>query len=144
MVNLSHCNRATVIICSLLMLLEVLEVHCQGQQQNPQYVEYFTDYKNNHIKDQAKYSFRYSVDHPSSGVTMDHREDRIGTCVSGQYGLLEPNGYVRDVRYEVDGDKGFKSFVRTRIPGVQVHQTIQLDQPKHPFKHKEPMVIKYY
>lgn len=64
-----------------------------------------------------KYSFRYSVDHPTSGIAMDHREDRTGTRVSGQYGLLEPNGYVRDVRYEVDGDKGFKSFVRTRISG---------------------------
>lgn len=60
------------------------------------------------------------MDHPTSGVTMDHREDRSGSCVSGQYGLLEPNGYVRDVRYEVDGDKGFKSVVRTRISGDNI------------------------
>ena len=57
------------------------------------------------------------MDHRLSVVTIDHWENRKGSHVSRQYGLVEPNGYVRDVRYEVDGTKGFKSVVRTRIPG---------------------------
>lgn len=65
-----------------------------------------------------KYSFLYYVDDPDSGVSLDHWEGRQGNHVVGRYGLLEPGGHVRSVYYEVDGDKGFRTEIRTRAPGI--------------------------
>ncbi|CAD7080740.1 unnamed protein product [Hermetia illucens] len=108
-----------------------------------QYVEFFSDYKNNHREDKINYSFRYYVDHPPSGVTFDHWEGRRGTQVSGQYGLVEPGGYIRSVRYEVDGDNGFKTAVRTRTPASKTHQIFKMlrSQPAVPFRHKSPVAF---
>lgn len=48
---------------------------------------------------------------------MDHWEGRTGNYVKGRYGLLEPNGFVRTVNYEVYGDSGFRTVVTTRTQG---------------------------
>lgn len=66
---------------------------------------------------QIDYSFRYYIDSPLSGVTLDHWEDRRGDHVTGRYGLLEPGGFVRTVYYDVNGNSGFRSAVRIRTPG---------------------------
>ncbi|XP_055914831.1 cuticle protein 8 [Eupeodes corollae] len=108
-----------------------------------QFMEFFSDYKKNHIEDEINYSFRYVIDHPESGVTLDHWEDRKGIQVNGRYGLLEPGGYVRDVRYEVNGDNGFKSVVRTRMPGSRSHQVLFVlrSQPKQALRRAEPVAF---
>lgn len=64
------------------------------------------------------YTYRYSIDHPSSGVTIDHWEDRKGDHVIGRYGLVEPGGMVRTVYYEVNGNDGFRTIIKTRMAGL--------------------------
>lgn len=80
-------------------------------------VQYFfhTYYYCGKIK--INYSFLYYIDDPESGVSLDHWEGRKGSHVVGRYGLLEPGGYVRSVHYEVNGDSGFRTEIRTRTPG---------------------------
>lgn len=41
----------------------------------------------------------------------------MGSHVEGGYGLLEPDGLVRSVHYEVNDDSGFRTVVKTRTPG---------------------------
>ena len=52
---------------------------------------------------------------------MMHAEERQGDKVTGQYGLLEPNGMVRMVHYQVVGKSGFQSVVQTRTPHSTTH-----------------------
>lgn len=62
------------------------------------------------------YSFRYYVDHPNSGVTLDHWEERKGDQVNGGYGVVDPNGMIRTVNYQIDQKSGFKSFMKMYPP----------------------------
>lgn len=48
---------------------------------------------------------------------MDHWEDRKGDTVQGRYSLVEPEGNVRTVYYQVDQGSGFKAMVKLRTPG---------------------------
>ncbi|XP_017778971.1 PREDICTED: uncharacterized protein LOC108564433 isoform X2 [Nicrophorus vespilloides] len=68
---------------------------------------------------EVSYSFKYSVDEPKLGIVTHHWEERNGGKVRGGYSLLEPNGKVRVVEYQVDGNKGFKAFVTFRRPPVR-------------------------
>lgn len=67
------------------------------------------------------YSFRYYVDHPGTGVTLDHWESRKGDYVHGGYGVLDPNGMVRTVNYEIDQKSGFRSFMKMYPKGNQTY-----------------------
>ncbi len=58
------------------------------------------------------YSFRYYVDNAESGVTMDHWETSQDGHVNGGYGVVDPNGMVRTVHYEVNGKSGFRSHMK--------------------------------
>jgi hypothetical protein len=66
---------------------------------------------------QVQYHYRYAVDDPTSGVVNDRWEHRQGEYVKGAYSVLEPDGQLRIVDYEVDGSKGFHAVVRTQFPG---------------------------
>lgn len=76
-------------------------------------------------------------------VHLHHREERHGTRVTGEYGLLEPNGNVRSVYYEVDGNGGFRATVRTRTAASNTRQLIRLkqQQPKEPIQHAQPVAF---
>ncbi|XP_018322302.1 cuticle protein 19-like [Agrilus planipennis] len=65
---------------------------------------------------EAKYSFKYAVEAPTYNVVNHHWEERHGNHVRGGYGLLDPDGRVRVVEYQVDGQKGFQAVVRYRPP----------------------------
>uniref|UniRef100_A0A182U8G0 Uncharacterized protein n=1 Tax=Anopheles melas TaxID=34690 RepID=A0A182U8G0_9DIPT len=80
-------------------------------------VEFVSNYQQNAEID---YSFRYYIDHPPSGVSFDHWENRKGDHVHGGYGVLEPGGFVRTVHYEVDGDSGFRTVIKTTAPATAV------------------------
>jgi hypothetical protein len=64
----------------------------------------------------VQYDYRYAVDDPVSGVINDRWEHRHGEYVKGAYSVLEPDGKVRTVDYEVDGPKGFHAVIRTQFP----------------------------
>jgi hypothetical protein len=68
-------------------------------------------------RSQVQYHYRYAVDDPTSGVINDRWEHRHGEYVKGAYSVLEPDGRLRIVDYEVDGPKGFHAVVRTQFPG---------------------------
>ncbi|KAE8737083.1 hypothetical protein FOCC_FOCC017459 [Frankliniella occidentalis] len=90
-----------------------------------------------HHKDAVHYKYQYAVDDRASGVVNDRWEQRNGDFVKGQYSLLDPDGKVRTVDYEVDGERGFHAVVRTQYPAPsllsiqsasQVHEVYQ-DSP---------------
>ncbi|XP_037945233.1 cuticle protein 8 [Teleopsis dalmanni] len=125
-------------IIYFLLLLNLLPIFCQ-----PQFVEFFSDYKKNHIEDEIKYIFHYYVDDAPSKVHINHREERRGTQVTGEYGLVEPGGYIRNVHYEVDGDKGFRTVVRTRTAASRTLQILHTgsQQPQNPVQHAKPVAF---
>ena len=72
----------------------------------------------------------------------DHYEQRVGNYLTGRYALLEPNGFVRTVYYQVDNDKGFVAHIKTVTPGSMQQQTLyHLNQPKVPFVHQKPVAF---
>lgn len=48
---------------------------------------------------------------------MDRWEHRIGEYVKGAYSVLDPDGRIRTVDYEVDGHKGYHAVIRMNEPG---------------------------
>lgn len=75
-------------------------------------------------------------------VHVLHKEERHGDYVTGQYSLLEANGYVRNVRYEVDGKNGYNSVVQTRTPHLRTHFRLRnRAQPIQSIQHKEPVAF---
>ncbi|KAJ9591078.1 hypothetical protein L9F63_002359, partial [Diploptera punctata] len=84
------------------------------------------------------YHYRYAVEDPKSGVVNDRWEHRHGEYVKGAYSVLDPDGRVRTVDYEVDGHKGFHAVIRTQYPGNSLLSYLQLQKS---FKqHGEPPV----
>ncbi|XP_053953068.1 cuticle protein 21 [Anastrepha ludens] len=112
-------------------------------KQSTLFSEFYADYKNYHNNDELKYAYHYYIDHPESMVHLHHQEERQGTRVIGEYGLLEPGGYVRNVYYMVDSSGGFRAIVRTRTAASSTQQMLQLhqQQPNKPVQHAEPVAF---
>ncbi|EAT32790.1 AAEL014975-PA [Aedes aegypti] len=90
------------------------------------------------------YAFRYYIDHPQTGVSLDHWENRRGDYVHGGYGVLEPGGYVRTVHYEVEGNSGFRTVIKTTAPGSSLQYNIhsgKKSQPPHPLWNAQPVAF---
>lgn len=72
-----------------------------------------------------KYHFEYGVKDGHTGDIKEQSEERDGDAVKGEYSLVEPDGTVRNVKYQDDGHSGFNAIV-TRT-GHAVHpQTSKL------------------
>lgn len=79
---------------------------------------------------------------------MDHWEDRKGDSVQGRYSLVEPEGNVRTVYYQVDKGSGFKAAIKLHMPGSTQYQSIgrlnapsSATPPVKPYKHAEPIAF---
>ncbi|XP_053689609.1 cuticle protein 7 [Sabethes cyaneus] len=121
-----------ILLTSMLLIMEILCEHL---------VEFVSNYQTNM---QINYSFRYYIDHPQSGVALDHWEDRRGDYVHGGYGVLDPGGYVRTVHYEVDGDSGFRTVIKTSAPGSTSQYNIhsaKKSQPSQPLWYAQPVAF---
>lgn len=119
----------------LVIILLAMEILCEHL------VEFVSNYQTN---SQIDYSFRYYIDHPESGVSLDHWENRHGDYVHGGYGVLEPGGYVRTVHYEVEGDNGFRTVIKTTAPGSTSQYNIHSgrgSQPPQPLWHAKPIAF---
>ncbi|XP_058464434.1 cuticle protein 7 [Malaya genurostris] len=104
-------------------------------------VEFVSNYRTD---SQINYSFRYYIDHPQSGVSLDHWEDRRGDYVHGGYGVLDPGGYVRTVHYEVEGGSGFRTVIKTTAPGSSSQYNIysgKRAQPAQPVWNTQPVAF---
>uniref|UniRef100_A0A034WPN3 Cuticle protein 19 n=1 Tax=Bactrocera dorsalis TaxID=27457 RepID=A0A034WPN3_BACDO len=132
-----------IIICLQLAANLLPHASAQPQQGSTLFTEFSADYKNQHNNDEVKYAYHYYIDHPESMVHLHHREERHGMSVTGEYGLLEPNGNVRSVYYMVDGNGGFRATVRTRTAASSTRQLIRLEQkqPKEPIQHAQPVAF---
>uniref|UniRef100_A0A1A9WCY6 Cuticle protein 19 n=1 Tax=Glossina brevipalpis TaxID=37001 RepID=A0A1A9WCY6_9MUSC len=118
-----------------------LSLHHQ-QQKRSEYVEFYANYPNFRNDDQLSYKFYYYIDHAPTKVHMLHREERQGDYIMGQYGLLEANGYVRSVHYEVNGNNGFHGVVKTRTPNSQTHFKLETQrQPEKPIQQQNPVAF---
>ncbi|KAK6620550.1 hypothetical protein RUM43_010842 [Polyplax serrata] len=74
-----------------------------------------------------EYHYRYAVDDSKSkGPVMDRWEQRIGEYVKGAYSVVEPDGRVRTVDYEVDGKKGYHAVIRMNEPSPDLLSFQQL------------------
>ncbi|KAM7355838.1 cuticular protein 62Ba [Cochliomyia hominivorax] len=130
-------NNLLTLILSLLVLL--LTRKTMGLV-NPLHTEYYANYHNYPDDDKLNYKYHYYIDHPPSKVHMMHLEERSGDKVMGQYGLVEPNGMVRMVHYQVEGNSGFQSVVQTRTPHSTTHiRLLNRKQPKLPLILQEPV-----
>lgn len=49
---------------------------------------------------------------------MDRWERRLGEYVKGAYSVLQPDGSVRTVDYEVDGERGYHAITRLTPPST--------------------------
>lgn len=63
-----------------------------------------------YVYSQAKpdYTYAYGVEDPHTGNLQNHKEQRDGDVVRGEYSLVEPDGSVRLVRYTADPKNGFQ------------------------------------
>ncbi|XP_054086051.1 uncharacterized protein LOC105220833 [Zeugodacus cucurbitae] len=133
----------TILICLQLSANLLAHTNAQPQPSSTLFTEFYADYKNQHNNDELKYSYHYYIDHPESMVHLQHREERHGTRVTGEYGLLEPGGNVRNVYYTVDGNGGFRASVHTRTAASSTRQLFRLQkqQPKEPIQHAQPVAF---
>lgn len=68
---------------------------------------------------QVQYEYQYKVDEGERrGPVMDRWERRLGEYVKGAYSVLQPDGSVRTVDYEVDGDGGYHAVTRLTPPST--------------------------
>ncbi|XP_035909177.1 cuticle protein 8 [Anopheles stephensi] len=131
-------NLFQAVACIWLVVQQLCALLTAGEH----LVEFVSNYQQNAEID---YSFRYYIDHPPSGVSFDHWENRKGDHVHGGYGVLEPGGFVRTVHYEVEGDSGFRTVIKTTAPGssqqYNIHTGGRRTPPPQPLWNTKPVAF---
>lgn len=92
----------------------------------------------------AQYEFSYAVNEPSTGDQKDQQETRNGDDVNGYYRTLDPDGYLRTVKYKSDAVSGFTAEV-TREPVNGAVPTVAKAVPKPapvPVISPAPVIVK--
>ncbi|XP_030747807.1 adult-specific cuticular protein ACP-20-like [Sitophilus oryzae] len=56
------------------------------------------------------YSFQYAID--MEDILSQHSEEGRDSVAKGSYSFLQPDGLIRTVQYQVDGQMGFKAIVK--------------------------------
>lgn len=75
----------------------------------------------------VEYHYRYAIDESKSkGPVMDRWEHRVGEYVKGSYSVMQPDGKIRTVDYEVDGEKGYHAIIRMSEPYPKLLSVQQL------------------
>ncbi|XP_044751275.1 putative mediator of RNA polymerase II transcription subunit 26 isoform X2 [Coccinella septempunctata] len=83
--------------------------HEDGNDGNSEEIDYETGKKK---KDHdAYYKFEYGVNDQHTGDIKNHKEERAGDEVRGEYSLVEKDGNVRTVKYFADWKTGFHATV---------------------------------
>jgi len=70
----------------------------------------------------AQYEFNYAVNDEYTGDIKSQHETRNGDYVSGQYTLIDADGYQRIVDYTADEHTGFNAVVRREPTGYAPKQ----------------------
>lgn len=58
------------------------------------------------FQDPTSYQYSYVVYDDNTGDQKAQREESDGRVVRGQYSLLQPDGYIREVKYVADDVQG--------------------------------------
>ncbi|XP_063621679.1 uncharacterized protein LOC134793895 [Cydia splendana] len=66
--------------------------------------------------DATSYEYSYVVYDENTGDQKAQKETSDGSVVRGQYSLIQPDGYVREVQYTADDIKGFNAVVKNFLP----------------------------
>ncbi|XP_063379444.1 high mobility group nucleosome-binding domain-containing protein 5-like [Cydia fagiglandana] len=66
--------------------------------------------------DATSYEYSYVVYDENTGDQKAQKESSDGSVVRGQYSLIQPDGYVREVQYTADDIKGFNAVVKNFLP----------------------------
>ncbi|CAG4941778.1 unnamed protein product [Parnassius apollo] len=69
--------------------------------------------------DAASYLYSYTVYDEQTGDRKSQSEHSDGAVVQGQYSLIEPNGWRREVTYTADDLKGFNAVVSNISPDIK-------------------------
>ncbi|XP_031346038.1 uncharacterized protein LOC116172867 [Photinus pyralis] len=72
-------------------------------------------------------------------IAIHHWEKGRGNFVKGSYSLLDSDGRVRTVDYEVEGDRGFRAVVSYRPPGGSYRFLLN---PSSPFRRQNPIWLR--
>lgn len=88
----------------------------------------------------ANYEFNYDVHDPHTGDIKQQHEVAKDGAISGEYSLIDADGYRRIVSYTADDHHGFVANVR-REP-VEGHKIVKVAQPTYT-KVVAPVVQKY-
>lgn len=79
-----------------------------------------------HHEEPANYEFNYDVHDPHSGDVKQQHESAKDGAISGQYSLIDADGYRRIVDYTADDHHGFQANVRREpVEGHKIVKTIQ-------------------
>lgn len=109
------------------------------------------DYGHHYDSDGHRYDFGYDVKDKEGALTF-RKESGDAKSLKGSYGIREPDGRLRIVRYVAD-EKGFRAKVETNEPGtgsedaanvyfngydaekIPSHDVVHKDNGQHSFKH---------
>ncbi|GBP81524.1 Cuticle protein 8 [Eumeta japonica] len=111
-------RKALLIICFLGASIAVFVKPNESSGEHDEW-EYIKVYRNpktqkwqKYVADAyPKYEFEYAVSDKKTGDHKHHKEWRDGDRVNGEYGLVEPDGSRREVRYDADDRSGFNAVV---------------------------------
>ncbi|XP_047986096.1 sarcoplasmic reticulum histidine-rich calcium-binding protein-like [Leguminivora glycinivorella] len=66
--------------------------------------------------DATSYEYSYVVYDEDTGDQKAQKESSDGSVVRGQYSLIQPDGYAREVQYTADDSRGFNAVVKNFLP----------------------------
>jgi Insect cuticle protein len=80
------------------------------------------------VEEPANYEFNYEVHEEKTGDIKRQNEKAVNGVISGQYSLIDADGFRRVVEYTADDHNGFVANVR-REPLHEQHKKIIVQQP---------------
>lgn len=91
----------------------------------------------------AEYEFSYSVHDDHTGDIKSQQESRKGDVVTGQYELIDSDGFKRIVTYTADDHSGFNAVVHREPTDIKIPVPVA-KAPVHHYSHAPAPVAHHY
>lgn len=105
----------------------------------PQYVHQPLIVKHKEIETPANYGFSYETHDEHTGDIKRQSETAVDGVVSGQYSLIDSDGFRRVVEYTADDHNGFQAVVRREPTDFKVPQLIKKVEPVYKYVQHAPV-----